>query len=255
MSDIQGEHVTAPLRAIVTGGASGIGGATVTKLAEHGVRVAVMDVNAPPSRDTPFALANLTDDDAVRHAIATLTSELDGLDILVNNAGIGAAGTIETNPDDEWHHVFDVNVVGLVRVTRAALPALRHSRSAAIVNTSSVVATTGLQDRALYSATKGAVLSLTLAMSADLLAEGIRVNAVLPGTTDTPWVGRLLDAADDPEAERAALNARQPHGRLVGPEEVAAAITFLALPGAASVTGSAITIDGGLTTLRPRPAT
>jgi 2-keto-3-deoxy-L-fuconate dehydrogenase len=111
-----------------------------------------------------------------------------------------------------------------------------------------------LPDRALYSATKGAVLSLTLAMAADLLADGIRVNAVLPGTTDTPWVGRLLDAADDPEAERAALNARQPHGRLVGPQEVAAAIAYLALPGAASVTGTSITIDGGLTTLRLRPA-
>ncbi|GAA4623602.1 SDR family oxidoreductase [Actinoallomurus vinaceus] len=244
-----------PLKAIVTGGASGIGAATVAKLTEHGVRVAVLDVNEPPSGGTPFALADLTDDAAVRRATAALISELDGLDILVNNAGIGAAGTVETNPDDEWHRVFDVNVVGLVRVTRAALPALRRSPSAAIVNTSSVVATTGLSNRALYSATKGAVLSLTLAMSADLLAEDIRVNAVLPGTTDTPWVGRLLDAADDPEAERAALNARQPHGRLVRPEEVAAAIAFLALPGAASLTGSTITIDGGLTTLRPQPTT
>ncbi|MCO6003489.1 SDR family oxidoreductase [Actinoallomurus purpureus] len=246
--------MAAPLKAIVTGGASGIGAATVAELTEHGVRVAVLDVNAPPGGGTPFALADLTDDAAVRRATATLISELDGLDILVNNAGIGATGTIETNPDDEWHRVFDVNVVGLVRVTRAALPALRRSPSAAIVNTSSVVATTGLPNRALYSATKGAVLSLTLAMSADLLAEDIRVNAVLPGTTDTPWVGRLLDAADDPGAERAALNARQPHGRLVRPEEVAATIAFLALPGAASLTGSAITIDGGLTTLRPPPA-
>ena len=103
--------------------------------------------------------------------------------------------------------MFDVNVVGIVRVTRAALPYLRASAHAAIVNTCSIAATAGLPQRALYSATKGAVLSLTLAMAADHVHEGIRVNCVNPGTADTPWVGRLLDQADDPAAERAALEA------------------------------------------------
>ena len=138
-----------------------------------------------------------------------------GLDVLVNNAGIGAQGTVEDNPDDQWLKVLDVNVLGIVRVSRAALPALRRSAAACIVNTCSIAATAGLPQRALYSASKGAVLALTRAMAADHIGEGIRVNCVNPGTADTPWVGRLLAVAEDPEAERAALEARQPMGRLV----------------------------------------
>jgi NAD(P)-dependent dehydrogenase (short-subunit alcohol dehydrogenase family) len=149
--------------------------------------------------------------------------------------------------------VFDVNVVGAVRVSRAALPFLRESSAAAIVNTCSVAATAGLPARAIYGATKGAVLSLTLQMAADHLREGIRVNCVNPGTADTPWVGRLLDSADDPAAERAALNARQPHGRLVAAEEVADAVAYLASPRAGSTTGTSLAVDGGMQGLRLRP--
>jgi NAD(P)-dependent dehydrogenase (short-subunit alcohol dehydrogenase family) len=149
--------------------------------------------------------------------------------------------------------VLDVNVVGMVRVSRAALPALRNSSAAAIVNTASIAATAGLQQRVLYSASKGAVAAMTRAMAADLLSDGIRVNAVNPGTADTPWIGRLLAKAADPAAERAALEARQPHGRLVSPDEVAAAIAYLASPAAASVNGVALAVDGGMEFLRPRP--
>ena len=140
---------------------------------------------------------------------------LGGLEVLVNCAGIGAQGRVEDNDDSEWHHVFDVNVIGMVRVTRACLPALRASAPAAIVNVSSIAATTGLPDRALYSATKGAVLSLTLAMAADLLRDGIRVNAVNPGTTDTPWIGRLLDTCPGPGG-RTCRAERQATPRQVG---------------------------------------
>jgi 2-keto-3-deoxy-L-fuconate dehydrogenase len=150
--------------------------------------------------------------------------------------------------------VLDINVLGMVRTTRAALPHLRASQHAAIVNTCSIAATAGLPQRALYSASKGAVLALTLAMAADHVREGIRVNCVNPGTADTPWVGRLLDAATDPEAERAALNARQPMGRLVSADEVAAAIAYLAGPASASVTGTSLAVDGGMQGLRLRPA-
>jgi NAD(P)-dependent dehydrogenase (short-subunit alcohol dehydrogenase family) len=145
-----------------------------------------------------------------------------------------------------------VNVVGMVRVARAALPALRQSDAAAIVNTSSIAATAGLPQRALYSASKGAVLSLTLAMAADLIGEGIRVNAVNPGTADTPWVARLLDKAPDPAAERVALEARQPHGRLVAAEEVAGAVCYLASPASGSTTGTWLAVDGGMAGLRLR---
>jgi 2-keto-3-deoxy-L-fuconate dehydrogenase len=188
----------------------------------------------------------------VRAAVAAAVDGLGGLDVLVNNVGIGAQGRVEDNDDDTWRQVLDVNVVGLVRVTRAALPALRNSARAAIVNTCSIAATTGLPDRALYSASKGAVLSLTLAMAADLVADGIRVNAVNPGTVDTPWVGRLLDVADDPAAERAALEARQPHGRLVSADEVAEAIAYLASPTAGSTTGTWLAVDGGMARVRVR---
>lgn len=239
------------LAAVVTGGGSGIGQATARLLAERGAQVAVLDLN--PGDEFTGLSADVTDDASVRRAITAAAEALGGIDILVNNAGVGAAGTVADNPDDEWHRVFDVNVVGMVRVTRAALPYLRASAHAAIVNTCSIVATAGLPQRALYSATKGAVLSLTLAMAADHIHEGIRVNCVNPGTADTPWVGRLLGQADDPAAERAALAARQPMGRLVSAQEVAAGIAYLASPLAASVTGTALAIDGGMAGLRLRP--
>jgi 2-keto-3-deoxy-L-fuconate dehydrogenase len=245
MTDVSG------LAAVVTGGGSGIGLAAARLLAARGARVAVLDLK--PTDEFLGLPADVTDDASVRSAVDAAASALGGIDILVNNAGIGAAGTVSDNPDDEWHHVYDVNVVGIVRVTRAALPHLRASAHAAIVNTCSIAATAGLPQRALYSATKGAVLSLTLAMAADHVHEGIRVNCVNPGTADTPWVGRLLAAAADPAAERAALEARQPMGRLVTADEVAAAIAYLASPLAASVTGTALAVDGGMAGLRLRP--
>ena len=242
------------LSAVVTGGASGIGLATATLLAKQGAHVSVLDrvLDDLPAALTPLH-CDVTDDASVRSAVDEATDRFGGLDILVNNAGIGAAGTVADNDDDEWLRVFDVNVFGMTRVTRAALPYLRASRHAAIVNTCSVAATTGLPQRALYSATKGAVLSLTLAMAADHVREGIRVNCVTPGTADTPWVARLLDAAADPAAERAALEARQPTGRLVTADDVAAAIAYLANPvAAASITGTSLAVDGGLQGLRLR---
>jgi 2-keto-3-deoxy-L-fuconate dehydrogenase len=252
----------AGLAALVTGGASGIGLATARLLAARGARVAVLDRDQP-SGDAGDGLvpvlADVTDDGAVRAAVAQAGQALAGLDILVNNAGIGAAGTVEDNDDDEWHRVLDVNVLGIVRTTRAALPLLRQAvrarGRAAIVNTCSIAGTAGLPQRALYSASKGAVYALTLAMAADYVAEGIRVNCVNPGTADTPWVGRLLDAAPDPGAERAALTARQPMGRLVTAEEVAAAIAYLASPLAGATTGTALAVDGGMSGLRTRPRT
>jgi 2-keto-3-deoxy-L-fuconate dehydrogenase len=241
------------LRALVTGAASGIGLATATLMREEGAHVAVLDM-APVGPDGfVYERADVTNDTDVGRAVHGAIERLGGLDILINNAGIGAQGGIEENDDEEWRHVFDVNVFGMVRVTRAALPTLRKSPCGAIVNTASIAATAGLPSRVLYSATKGAVLSLTQAMAADLIGEGIRVNAVNPGTADTPWIGRLLDNSADPAAERAALEARQPHGRLVSAEEIAAAIVFLASPASGSTTGTSLAVDGGMAGLRLRP--
>ncbi|TDV53763.1 SDR family NAD(P)-dependent oxidoreductase [Actinophytocola oryzae] len=239
------------LTAVITGGGSGIGAATAAILADRGANVAVLDLN-PDGAKFGFR-CDVSNDDEVRAAIEAVATQFGGIDVLVNNAGIGAAGDVAANDDAEWHRVLDVNVVGMVRATRAALPHLRRSAHAAVVNTCSIAATAGLPDRALYSASKGAILSLTLAMATDHLGDGIRVNCVCPGTADTPWVGRLLDAAADPVAERAALEARQPMGRLVTADEVGHAIAYLASPLSGSTTGTALAVDGGMNGLRPRP--
>ncbi len=251
MSELDG------LRALITGGASGIGAAIAWAFRDAGAAVVVLDVPAETPADLPsgagYVSADITDGAAVQAAVAAATGRLGGLDVLVNNAGIGAAGGVVDSTDEDWLRVLNVNVIGTARVSRAAWPHLRESPHAAVVNTSSVAAITGLPQRAVYSASKGAVSALTRAMATDGLAEGIRVNAVNPGTADTPWVARLLDAADDPVAERAALAARQPHGRLVTADEVAQAVVYLASPRAGSTTGAEFVVDGGLSHLRPRP--
>lgn len=250
----------AGLGAVVTGGASGIGAAIATLLLARGAQVAVLDRATEGAPAGTLALtADVTDDAAVKAAVDAAAAEFGGLHTIVSNAGIGAQGTVLDNADDEWLRVIDINVLGMVRTARHALPHLRRSAGerpgcVSITQTCSIAATAGLPQRALYSASKGAVLSLTLAMAADHIREGIRVNCVNPGTADTPWIGRLLDQAPDPEAERAALAARQPTGRLVGADEVAAAVAYLASPAAAAVTGTALAVDGGMQGLRLRPA-
>jgi len=240
--------------AVVTGGASGIGAAVVEALRERGAEVAALDLDV--SR-VPAGVAGVTadvsDDGSVRRAIDEVVERFGRVDVLVNNAGIGAQGTVADNDDAEWMRVLDVNLLGVVRTTRAALPHLRRSPAGAVVNVCSIAATAGLPQRALYSASKGAVLALTRAMAADHLREGVRINCVNPGTADTPWIGRLLESADDPAAERAALEARQPHGRLVSAREVALAVAYLASPSSGSTTGTSIAVDGGMQDLRLRP--
>ncbi|MEJ7774475.1 MAG: SDR family oxidoreductase [Nocardioidaceae bacterium] len=246
MSDFDG------LTALVTGGASGIGAATALALRDRGARVAILDRARDRHRDCGHleVTCDISDRKAVDAAVAEVDATLGGIDVVVNNAGIGATGDISGNDDAEWAHVLDVNVVGLARVSSAALSHLRRSNAAAIVNVSSIVAAVGVPARALYAASKGAVAAVTLAMAADHVLEGIRVNAVLPGTADTPWVGRLLDQADDPAVAAAALTARQPLGRLVSAEEIAHAIAYLASPLSGSTTGTLLTVDGGMGSIR-----
>ncbi|MEU6537158.1 SDR family oxidoreductase [Streptomyces sp. NPDC047000] len=236
----------AGLTALVTGGNAGIGRATVRELLDRGAQVVTIDLKVD---DVPEgargAAADVSDPDQVRAAVEEL---LGGgrLDILVNNAGISFEGGIEDGSAEDWHRLWSVNVLGYVHVTRAVLPLLRKSRHASIVNVSSCTADTGVRDRALYSATKGAIKSMSLSMARDLIAEGIRVNVVLPGTVDTPFMSELAGRAEDPAGRRAEYHARQPIGRMVAPEEVAYAIAGLAGPRAASTVGTALTVDGGL---------
>ncbi|GAB3260556.1 SDR family NAD(P)-dependent oxidoreductase [Nocardioides dilutus] len=241
----------AGLVALVTGGGAGIGAAVTAELRSRGARVTVLDVADGPGED--WLGCDVTDRAQVVAAVEALLGRCGRLDIVVNNAGISAVGTVEDNDDDEWRRVLDVNVVGMARVSAAALPALRRSPAAAIVNVCSIAALNGLPQRALYSASKGAVLSLTFAMAADHVREGIRVNAVSPGTVHTAFVDRMVQQFADPVAERAALDARQATGRMVTPEEVAGAVAYLASPRSGSTTGTALEVDGGVTHLRVRP--
>jgi NAD(P)-dependent dehydrogenase (short-subunit alcohol dehydrogenase family) len=241
------------LRAIVTGGASGIGLATVHELIARGARAAVFDIASADHPPLAFR-CDVSDAAGVDAAVAAAADALGGIDVVVANAGIGAQGTVADHDDEEWRRVLDVNVLGVGRTVRAALPFLRRSSAAAVVVTASITSWAGLPQRALYAASKGALVALTLAMAADHVREGIRVNAVAPGTADTPWVGRLLAATADPAAERAALEARQPLGRMVSAEEVAWAICYLASPRSASTTGTILAVDGGMYGLRLRPS-
>ena len=241
------------LTAIVTGAGSGIGLATARQLSSQGARVFGFDlVEGEMAGDAEWVSCDIGVTESVASAMEVVTARAGRLDILINNAGVGAIGSIEAATDDEWARVLNINVVGIARVTSAAMSLLRRSSVAAVVNTCSVAAAVGLPDRAVYTASKGAVQALTMAMAADYLREGIRVNCVNPGTADTPWVTRLLDQSEDPIAERSALEKRQPSGRLVSADEVASAICFLANPRQEAITGTVLAVDGGMASLRIR---
>jgi NAD(P)-dependent dehydrogenase (short-subunit alcohol dehydrogenase family) len=241
----------AGLTAIVTGAGSGIGLEVARKLNDQGARVFGFDLRAGDLEQVAtFIECDISNPESVKKAFAQFATQSKTLDILINNAGIGAIGTVEQATEDDWQRVFNVNVFGTGRMSAAAMPYLKASEHAAIVNTCSLVATAGVPNRAVYGASKGAIYALTLAMAVDGLADGIRVNCVNPGTADTPWIKNLLSKAADPDKEYVALKARQPIGRLVSPVEVASAIVYLANPTQASTTGTALAVDGGVQGVR-----
>lgn len=238
---------------VITGAGSGIGFAAATNFCKEGAKVFALDLNKGRINGSiEWIQCDVGNTESVSYAFKKIGEQTGKLDVLVNVAGIGAVGNVESASDLDWENVLNVNVVGIGRVTRAAIPMLRKSSSASVVNIGSIAATAGLPDRAVYSASKGAVNSLTLAMAADYVKQGIRVNCINPGTADTPWVERLLAQSSDPENEKAHLNARQPIGRLVSAEEVASAILYLADSAQGSTTGTILAVDGGMHGLRLR---
>ena len=238
------------LVAIVTGGSSGIGEATAKLLQLRGAKVFVFDKNKPinPINNVKYLVCDITNTEDVNKCVNEVSK--DGLDILINNAGIGVTGNVTQASDEEWHKVLDVNVVGTARMSAAAIPFLRKSKSAAIVNVSSTVSLGGFSQIAVYSASKGAINALTLAMAADHIREGIRINCVVPATADTPWVERFLQNSPDPQKQKQEIIAMQPMQRLVTAYEIAHAICYLASPASISTTGTILNVDGGVSGLR-----
>jgi NAD(P)-dependent dehydrogenase (short-subunit alcohol dehydrogenase family) len=242
----------AGLRAVVTGAGSGIGLEVATQLSGAGATVFGLDLVEGGLGDLgTFVSCDIADEASVIAATELIGKDTGGsLDILINNAGIGAIGSVVDATPEEWEKVFSVNVFGTARVVRHFYPLLTMGTNPVIVTTCSVASPVGLPQRAVYSASKGALESLTRAMAADFIGDGVRVNGVNPGTADTPWVQRLLGQTDDPAAERARLEARQPIGRLVSASEVAHAIRYLAHPQSLSTTGTILAVDGGMASLR-----
>ena len=225
---------------VVTGSSGGIGTAIVERFTTAGDVVVGLDLVDGVDVSRPDDCAN---------AVAQVLADHGRIDVLCNNAGIGAVGDVVASAPEDWQRVFAVNVFGVANMARAALPAMRAAGRGAIVNTCSVVATVGLVDRAVYSASKGAVLALTRSMAADEIPHGIRVNCVSPGTVASPWVERTVAALPDPEAGFEALRRRQPLGRMVSCDEVAAAVVYLA-DDATFTTGADFLLDGGITGVR-----
>ncbi len=240
--------------AIVTGAASGIGQATAQALVDEGFVVGALDRQGDglPNGALPL-VADVRDQEAISAAIDTFAGLHGHIDLLVNNAGVSFTGGIEAGTEDDWHRTLDINVLGQMRVLRAALPWLRKSSAASIVAMSSCTATNGVPERALYSASKGAVQSMMLSVAADLVDEGIRVNCIAPATVDTPFMSELANRDPDPDAKRRQFERRQPTGQMVDPDEISSAVLFLADPRNRSLTGTTIVIDGGMGCIRTTP--
>ena len=226
------------MRALVTGGGSGIGAAVAHRLADDGFDITVADL-APDAVATDLGATALRLDVRDENQVA---QAMDGVEVLVNAAGIGSTADVPGTSLEVWEDVFAVNARGTFLCCKHVIPGMKARGGGAIVNVASVAGLIGLKNRAAYSASKGAVIALTRALAVDHVGDGIRVNAVCPGTIDTPWVQRLVaDAGESLDA----LKARQPMGRLGTPEEVADAVLYLTT--AEFATGTILTIDGGLT--------
>jgi NAD(P)-dependent dehydrogenase (short-subunit alcohol dehydrogenase family) len=242
-------------RAIVTGAGAGIGEAIAIRLSGEGARVALADLDEGAAERVAGKLdakslargTDVTRAEEVEALVQSVVERWGGLDVMVNNAGVGVAGTTPETSEEDWERLMAVNLKGTFLGIKYAIPAMRDSGGGSIVNISSVAALVGIPDRAAYSATKGGILALTRAAAIDHVGEGVRVNCIAPGTVDTPWVGRITAGYDDPGEARARMEARQPHGRFVTPEEIAAMAAYLASDESASCIGACMVVDGGVT--------
>ena len=242
-------------RTIITGAGSGIGRAIALRLASEGARIVLADVDESAAEnvaaeidgDTLVRKTDVTNAADVESLVEGVVSEWGGLDVMVNNAGLGIAATAPDTSEDDYDKMMNVCVRGTFLGMKYAIPAIVDTGGGSVVNMSSIAALVGLKDRAIYCAAKGAILAMTRAAAIDHVEEGVRVNCIAPGTVDTPWVQRITGGYDDPEAARETMKARQPHGRLVTADEIAAMAAYLASDEAGSVIGACMVVDGGMT--------
>ena len=240
-------------RVLVTGSGAGIGEACANAFAAQGAKVCANSASRSAERvaekirahgDTCiFVQADVQDPEQVRHMVDMVAEQFGGLDVLVNCAGVVVGGSIEETDLATWNHVMAVNVTGVYLTCKAAMPHLKVSKGC-ITNITSLVAIKGIASRAAYSASKGAVLSLSRAMAADYLKDGVRVNCVCPGTVLSPSLQQRIDSEPDPEAAYHRYVSRQPMGRLGTPEEIAAAVIYTCSAEAGFLNGVNLPVDG-----------
>jgi NAD(P)-dependent dehydrogenase (short-subunit alcohol dehydrogenase family) len=232
----------------VTGAGSGIGWEMARLFLAEGAAVTAGDLNPGGVPDGCEAVElDVADDAVVAAFVAAAVDRTGRLDVLCNNAGIGSTADAISCSVEEWDRVFAVNARGVFLGTKHALPHMLEQGAGVIVNTASIAGLVGLRDRAAYCASKGAVIAFTRQVALQYAGTGVRCCCICPGTVDSPWVGRLVAEADDPDERRRQLVARQPMGRLGTPTEVAKAALYVASDDAAFMTGEALVIDGGLT--------
>jgi NAD(P)-dependent dehydrogenase (short-subunit alcohol dehydrogenase family) len=248
------------LRAVVTGAGSGIGQAIAVRFAQEGASVVCSDINFEAAQSTVAmletpGLAFQTDvaiEGEMQALIAFTLEHFGGLECMVNNAGVGIAAKVTETTEEDWDRVMNVCLKGTFFGMKHAIPAIQNSShpentDGSVINMASIASFVGLLDRVAYSAAKAGILGMTRAAAMDHIPDGIRVNCIAPGTVDTPWVQRITSGYEDPEAARVAMRARQPHGRLVTAQEIAAMAAYLASSEAMSVVGAAMMVDGGVT--------
>lgn len=238
---------------IVTGGASGIGNAVASLFARNGANVVIADIDADKTaaaaqRLGPNALGlacDVSHSADVASMVARTRDAFGAVDVLVNNAGFGLTGNVVTISEDDWDRLMAVNVKGMFLCAKHVVPLMIQQGGGSIINTTSYTATSAIANRTAYVASKGAISSLTRAMALDHGKQGIRVNAVAPGTIDSPYFDQIFARADDPAALRAAFGARAVLNRMGRPDEIAEAFLFFASDRSRFATGSILTIDGG----------
>ncbi|MDF1860944.1 MAG: SDR family NAD(P)-dependent oxidoreductase [Verrucomicrobiales bacterium] len=257
MADLSGKT------AIITGGGSGIGRAISETFAAAAASVAILDLDDDAAKETVAAITgsggtasyfhcDVSSAESVEGAVAAVKGSGSGIDILVNNAGVANIGTATSTSEEDFDRVMRVNVKGVYQCLQSVIPALIESGGGVVLNMSSIAAITGLKDRFAYSASKGAVHTMTLSVAADYLEQGIRCNSICPARVHTPFVDGYLEKnyPDNKEEMFQKLSAVQPIGRMAEPEEIAKLALYLCSEDSAYITGQSFNIDGGYMNLR-----